>query len=180
MQKNLRKLKQRMQARFGGLHVVFAGDFRQLDPVKGIPLYMSNCSEFHEWVNCYIELEGMHRFRDDVNWGMRSCYAFVTENQQLMTSASLTICATWVIKLHCPTESHMHATATLTGMLSTQQRLKTTAFGVQDFLRQTLQRMLSSFLATICRSRNLMGPIRSYHKQDSCDTGQGAAKTTLR
>jgi hypothetical protein len=33
------------------------------------PLYEDDCLEFEEWINCFIELEGMHRFKDDPEWG---------------------------------------------------------------------------------------------------------------
>jgi hypothetical protein len=33
------------------------------------PIYAVDCPEFHNFVNCYIELEGMHRFKDDPEWG---------------------------------------------------------------------------------------------------------------
>ena len=32
-------------------------------------VYHEDCQEFKDWVNCYIELHGMHRFRDDEQWG---------------------------------------------------------------------------------------------------------------
>lgn len=28
-----------------------------------------NCPEFKDWVNCFIELDGLHRFQDDKKWG---------------------------------------------------------------------------------------------------------------
>ena len=51
---------------------MFAGDFRQLEPVDkkyNKPLYMDDTPEFNDWVNCYIELNGLHRFKDDPAWG---------------------------------------------------------------------------------------------------------------
>ena len=44
---------------------------RQLEPVgEGkLPIYADNCPEFRDWVSCFIELHGMHRFRDDPEWG---------------------------------------------------------------------------------------------------------------
>jgi PIF1-like helicase len=56
---------------YGGLDIVFCGDLRQLEPVgKGKkPVYEDNCPEFRDWVNMYIELDGMHRFKNDMNWG---------------------------------------------------------------------------------------------------------------
>ena len=31
--------------------------------------YKDNCLYFIDWVNCYIELNGMHRFKKDMSWG---------------------------------------------------------------------------------------------------------------
>jgi hypothetical protein len=57
---------------YGGFNVVFSGDYSQLEPVqnKGTTVYNNTTlAEFHNMLNCYIELEGMHRFRDDPEWG---------------------------------------------------------------------------------------------------------------
>jgi hypothetical protein len=45
---------------------------RQLEPVGAgqKPVYTEDCKEFRDFVTCYIELEGMHRFKDDREWGM--------------------------------------------------------------------------------------------------------------
>jgi len=67
----LRQLKQCLHLPYGGLNIIFAGDFRQLEPV-GMgkkPVYTEDCPEFKDWVNCFIELHGMHRFKDDPEWG---------------------------------------------------------------------------------------------------------------
>ena len=67
----LRQLKQCPHLPYGGLNIIFAGDFRQLEPV-GMgkkPVYTEDCPEFKDWVNCFIELHGMHRFKDDPEWG---------------------------------------------------------------------------------------------------------------
>jgi hypothetical protein len=55
--------------KFGGIHIVFAGDFRQLEPVQKESLFKKRCDEF-EWVNCFVELDGMHRFKTDKTWGL--------------------------------------------------------------------------------------------------------------
>jgi hypothetical protein len=46
---------------------------RQLAPVGGTkkPVYLEDCPEFRDWVNCFLELRGMHRFKDDPEWGNR-------------------------------------------------------------------------------------------------------------
>ena len=72
MHKQLGNLKQEINKKFGGLNIIFSGDFRQLEPVgRGkLPIYKdNNCPYFVDWVNCYIELNGMHRFKKDVRWG---------------------------------------------------------------------------------------------------------------
>ena len=68
----LRTLMHRHTAIYGGLHVLFCGDFRQLEPIAGTPLYSSNPTD-KNWVNsinCYLELQGLHRFQSDPEWGM--------------------------------------------------------------------------------------------------------------
>ena len=72
MHKQLGKLKQEINKKFSGLNIIFSGDFWQLEPVgRGkLPIYKDNdCPYFVDWVNCYIELNGMHRFEKDVRWG---------------------------------------------------------------------------------------------------------------
>jgi hypothetical protein len=49
---------------------VFAGNFYQLEPVKAVPLYGgAPIPKFHHWTNCFIELNGTHRFKNDRQWG---------------------------------------------------------------------------------------------------------------
>ena len=72
MHKQLGKLKQEINKKFVGLNIIFSGDFWQLEPVgRGkLPIYKDNdCPYFIDWVNCYIELNGMHIFKKDVRWG---------------------------------------------------------------------------------------------------------------
>ena len=71
LHKQLRKLKQSLHLPYGGLNIIFSGDMRQLEPVgsQEKPVYSEDCPEFKDWVNCFVELEGMHRFRDDPEWG---------------------------------------------------------------------------------------------------------------
>lgn len=66
-------LKQRNKI-FGGLHVIFSGDFRQLVPVSNkkerlLPLYVDICHDFSASINVFIELNGMHRFKKDPEFG---------------------------------------------------------------------------------------------------------------
>jgi hypothetical protein len=66
----LMQLKQKLNVKYGELHIVFLGDFSQLHPVSGNPLfYETNFAMWHDWVNCFIELTGQHRFKDDLDYG---------------------------------------------------------------------------------------------------------------
>ena len=56
--------------KYGGLHVIFTGDFSQLELVNGIPLYRQpDFVPWHAWVNCYIELTDQHHFKEDLVFG---------------------------------------------------------------------------------------------------------------
>jgi hypothetical protein len=71
LDQKLRVLMQNHTALFGGLHILFCGDFRQLQPFFAKPLYSPAPSD-RKWVNsitCYIELLGTHRFKEDPEWG---------------------------------------------------------------------------------------------------------------
>ena len=68
-----KKLRQLMRSRsiFGGINMLFCGDFRQLEPCTGNPLYSQRATD-SKWtnsINCYIELKGMFRFESDEEWG---------------------------------------------------------------------------------------------------------------
>lgn len=55
---------------FGGVNIVFSGDFRQLEPFgNSKPLYEERCDIFENSINCYLELKGMHRFAGDKEFG---------------------------------------------------------------------------------------------------------------
>ena len=71
MHKQLGKLKQEINKKFGGLNIIFSGDFQQLELVgrRKPPIYKDNCPYFIDWANCYIELNSMHRFKKDMSWG---------------------------------------------------------------------------------------------------------------
>lgn len=68
---NARILKDGATGYFGGLNMVFAGDFSQLEPPRAKPLYFegSECPAFHGLLNAFIELDGRHRFKDDKEYG---------------------------------------------------------------------------------------------------------------
>jgi thymidine kinase len=56
---------------YGGLNVIFSGDFWQLESITegAIQIYEEEFIEFHGAINSYIELRGMHRFCFDLPWG---------------------------------------------------------------------------------------------------------------
>lgn len=71
----MKKNKLRNGYKYGGLHIVYSGDFRQLEPIgihnkkKKKPLYDDTCIQFNSWINCFLELNGKHRFREDPAFG---------------------------------------------------------------------------------------------------------------
>jgi hypothetical protein len=63
-------LKQDKFKHFGGLNIVWTGDYGQLEPPGSTPIYEGErCAYFHGMINAFIELDGMHRFKDDLPWG---------------------------------------------------------------------------------------------------------------
>lgn len=66
---NLSQLKQNTFRKYGGINIVFSGDMRQLEPVEKKPIYEDDVHQFKDWINCYISLNGLHRFKNDQDWG---------------------------------------------------------------------------------------------------------------
>ena len=56
---------------YAGKDVVFGGDFCQLEPVNSYDaLYKRReFTLWHDMINCFIELYGLHRFKGDMEWG---------------------------------------------------------------------------------------------------------------
>ncbi|KAG7363234.1 hypothetical protein IV203_026594 [Nitzschia inconspicua] len=55
---------------FGGVPIVFSGDFTQLSPFGGVPLYKFDSSfVWKEFINLFMELKNNHRFDRDPQWG---------------------------------------------------------------------------------------------------------------
>lgn len=70
LHKQLSGLKEVRGKKHGGLNIAFAGDFRQLKPVKATPLCEDTAvAHWHDWINCFIELRGNHRFGNDPRYG---------------------------------------------------------------------------------------------------------------
>lgn len=68
---NLRILTERRDQMYGGLNIVFAGDFSQLPPVKGLPIYDDfEDILWHGALNgCVFLDKGNHRFALDFEYG---------------------------------------------------------------------------------------------------------------
>ena len=69
LDENCRTLREQRRVKYGGMNIVFSGDFHQLKPVKGIPLYEKHHSLWHGALNSFVELDGMWRFKNDLPWG---------------------------------------------------------------------------------------------------------------
>jgi len=71
MCKNLQKLKKQRYKLYSGINMAFLGDYSQLVPVKQDPIYTkdNHCPEFHGALNCCVELDGKHRFKNDPEFG---------------------------------------------------------------------------------------------------------------
>jgi hypothetical protein len=72
LDRKLKEIKNRTQP-FGGFTIIFAGDFRQLEPIgaKDTELLFSSLSSQH-WENCInavIILDNEHRFKEDPEYG---------------------------------------------------------------------------------------------------------------
>jgi hypothetical protein len=72
LHKKIQQLKQQLYLAYGGIHIIFSGDMMQMEPVgaRKRPVYLEECPEFKDWVNCFIELKGMHCFKQDPEWGL--------------------------------------------------------------------------------------------------------------
>ncbi len=72
LDRKLKEIKNRSQP-FGGFRIIFAGDFRQLEPIgaKDTELLFSSLSSQH-WENCIngvIILDNEHCFKEDPEYG---------------------------------------------------------------------------------------------------------------
>lgn len=67
----LKILTNKSYRKYGGMNIVFAGDYSQLDPVRAKEKIWErrDVPEFHQYLNCFIELNGKHRFHKDPVWG---------------------------------------------------------------------------------------------------------------
>ena len=69
--KALRIVKQEPALIYGGVHIIFSGDFHQLPPIcpGSHPIWQKELALWHGVLNSFIELKGKWRFKDDPEWG---------------------------------------------------------------------------------------------------------------
>ena len=54
---------------YGGVNIICAGDFHQIRPVTGNPVYKKWNEHWQGSINCSIFLKNDHRFKDDPLYG---------------------------------------------------------------------------------------------------------------
>ena len=71
LDKQLRRLKSEPHKPYGGVHIIFIGDFHQLVPgLNGKDaIYSKHCIQWHQWINAVFFLKSDHRFVDDPQYG---------------------------------------------------------------------------------------------------------------
>ncbi|KAG7372116.1 PIF1-like helicase [Nitzschia inconspicua] len=70
LNQKMKQILDNTMAPFGGVPVVFSGDFTQLLPVGGIPIYRRDeGAEWRQSINVFMELKTNHRFGKDLVWG---------------------------------------------------------------------------------------------------------------
>lgn len=69
LDKKLRRLRNRPAEMYGGLSIIYAGDFHQTPTMSGSALYSGHSEHWQGSINCTISLEGTHRFEKDPEWG---------------------------------------------------------------------------------------------------------------
>ncbi|HSN67495.1 MAG TPA: AAA family ATPase [Fusibacter sp.] len=70
LDRKMRQIMEQPELRFGGIPLVFAGDFTQLRPVGSLPIYLFPDFEiWFDWVHTFIELKTKHQFENDPAYG---------------------------------------------------------------------------------------------------------------
>jgi hypothetical protein len=69
IEQNARTLTGNKMKFYGGLNIVYAGNFSQLEPLRAEAVYNQPCPAFQDLLNCFIELDGEHRFSRDPEFG---------------------------------------------------------------------------------------------------------------
>ena len=69
LDKRLRRLRSQLDKPYGGINIIFIGDFHQIVPFQGDPLYSKYCLHWHGLINTVVFLQNDHRFKDDPEYG---------------------------------------------------------------------------------------------------------------
>ena len=69
MDKQLRTLMREPSQPYGGLNIVFVGDFHQIEAFSGDVIYKNWFTQWHSVVNCVLTLQNDHRFEKDPEYG---------------------------------------------------------------------------------------------------------------
>ena len=69
LDKHLKILKENNQLLYGGIQIIFVGDFFQMLPVRGSPLFKNTTIQFNA-INKAVFLNTCHRFKNDEEYGM--------------------------------------------------------------------------------------------------------------
>ena len=72
LDKNLQLLTKETNVLFGGVSVILVGDFHQMKPVMGTPLYKVNGVQFTA-INQVVFLNRSHRFKNNPEFGQILC-----------------------------------------------------------------------------------------------------------
>jgi ATP-dependent DNA helicase PIF1 len=69
LDRSLKIVKEEPNLVYGGIHMIFCGDFHQLPPVGEGSIWEDYRVLWHAVINSFIELEGKWRFKEDEEWG---------------------------------------------------------------------------------------------------------------
>jgi hypothetical protein len=69
LDRSLKIVKEEPNLVYGGVHMIFCGDFHQLPPVGEGSIWEDYRVLWHAVINSFIELEGKWRFKEDKEWG---------------------------------------------------------------------------------------------------------------
>ena len=69
LDRSLKIVKEEPNLVYGGVHMIFCGDFHQLPPVGEGSIWEDYRVLWHAVINSFIELEGKWRFKEDEEWG---------------------------------------------------------------------------------------------------------------
>ena len=120
LDRKLRFLAQKSNDLFGGVSIIFVGDFHQMNPVKGTPLYKVNNVQFRA-INRAVFLNRSHRFKEDPMFGeilRKFRNGNITEddilfiNSRYIQNPEVTLPEPSKLRYACPTNVERNAVST--------------------------------------------------------------------